>query len=605
MIKLQPWLALRQLFGYGPVGKSSQSLVPKGIVQQARGIYVYGKDPVSSWYRDRMQLQTDRFQNYKEYDDMDADDVVMSVLDLYAEDATQPDISTGRVIWAEAEDEDTEKMVNDTLRAVKADSEAFSVARELAKYGDCFSAVIQNCRQDGTPGEIIQLLPTPVYTCSRCEDTEGRLVGYAICPIEQLGSAIGVADPSSLSSGQPTDPPWSFVHWRLLGRDRYSQYGTSFLAGSRRPYRRLRMTEDAMVLYRLKKTPDRFVFAIKGLDGLSPEERRRAMERIRQELRKKHLLDKAQGSVRSEIEPIGMDEDLIVDESSINVTRLAGSTQINHVGDVDYLRKRVFGTWKIPPDYLGFSEAGKGVNVGESPLSRQDINFARMIKRLQYGVMEGYALACQLDMIWKGLDPSSSKCKFTLHMNPVSALDEKERLELEKVRLDTLDTLAKTGAILGIESDEWNAYLLQRSRIPVHLLRHKAPEKSGIMKGKMVVTESNERAIDKRLQEAFTHNGELAGAFVEALHKAHVVFSPECGTNMRTFHIETAICKKDVLEKVSFWQDGAHKTKMKALREDVRTKALDFSKKVKEQMAQLKEHKEEESCQILHMDLER
>jgi len=507
---------IKAVFGFGDEGDKRALVTPKGVSSLMGAVYAHGKDPISTWYARKIHLTQDRLQAYQEFDDMDADDLVGAALDLYAEDASQPAQDSGRRIWVESMNEDVEKICNEMLTRINADEQSFAIARETAKYGNCFSAVIQEQKDDGTPGQIVQLVAAPVYAMSRIEDEEGRLVGYTVAPIEQMGSNVGMTNPSDLTQGKPTDPPWSFIHWRLLGKERIESYGTSLLWPARRPYRRLRMAEDALTIYRIKRSPDRFVFAIKGLSGMSPEDRKRAMRKIRQELRKKHLINKETGSVYQEMDPVGVDEDIIIDDESVSVTRLVGSAQVNHVLDVEYLRKRFFGSLKIPADYMGFSDAAGGF-LAESPLAYQDINFARVCKRVQYSVMQGFALACQINMCWLGIDPRAENAKFIIHMSPVSALDEKNQLELERVRAETLEILQRVGQSLGIDSDEWQAYLLQRSKIPTYLLRKSGKEVSPIIKGKVTVTEAKDctseckkkiteglKSIDKELLESFT-----------------------------------------------------------------------------------------------------
>jgi len=522
LIKLQPWRAIKVLFGYSADGNKQSLVMPHGMKNLAMNMYTYGKDPLSTWYARKVHLTQDRLQAYKEFDDMDSDDVVVSALDLYAEDSTQADTNTGRRIWVEAEDEKVEEICNDMFDRINADEQCFSITREIAKYGNSFGAVIQEENADGTPGKVIQLLAAPVYALSRIEDEEGRLIGFAVAPIEQMGSTIGMAQPSDLTQGKPTDPPWAFVHWRLLGRERIESYGTSLLWPARRPYRRLRMAEDALVIYRLKRSPDRFVFGIKGLSGMAPEDRQKIMRKIRQELRKKHLINPETGQVRSELEPLGVDEDIIVDEESVNVTRLTGSAQVNHVLDIEYLRKRFMGSLKIPPDYLGFSDAKSGF-IAESPLSYQDINFARVCKRLQAASMDGFSLLCQINMAWCGIDPRAGLAKFFVHMNPVSSLDERNQLELEKVRAETLEILTKVGAALGIDSDEWHAFLLNRSRLPSHLFRKSGKDGMDLLRGQVMVEkkpldESKCESIEESLKTSDKVTVEEKQEFNQRLH---------------------------------------------------------------------------------------
>lgn len=576
MLQIQPWRALQTLFGYSTSGAAADVVKPAGLRNLAMNMHAYGKDPLSAWYSRQMNMSQDRLQAYKEFDDMDQDDVIVAALDLYAEDCCQTSLITGKRVWVEADDAETERVCNDLLERINADEQCFPIARETAKYGNSYGAVIQKQRKDGTPGEIIQLLPSPVYSLSRVEDDDGRLCGFCVCPIEQMGSTIGMMQPSDLSSGRPTDPSWSFIHWRILGRERMASYGTSMLWSARRSYKRLRMSEDALVVYRLKRSPDRFVFKIRGLAGMAPEDRNRTMRMIRQTLRKKHLIDPETGGVKGEMEPLGVDDDIIVDEEAVTVDRLTGSAQVNHVLDIEYLRKRFFGSLKIPPDYMGFSDAKSGF-ASESPLAYQDINFARVIKRLQHSVMAGFALLCQLNMCWTGIDPRSSKAKFTMHMNPVSMLDEKNRLELEKVRAETLEILQKTGKELGIDPDKWHAYLLYRSQIPVHLLRRSRDTDTGIVKGKVTVQESkeffakitediNSKKLTPETREAFNkvlgehveltshfpikENNEIVMVESKGLKTIQALFSPCMGPNTYS-SIGTEIMSEDIELPVS------------------------------------------------------
>lgn len=469
MNRMQPWQALKSLFGYSRTGRAPDRVSSQSLAKIAANNEEY-QGTLGAWYEQMMRLQTDRFQVYKNADDMDYDDIIVSALDLYADDATQVDQSTGLNIWAESYSEKTEKFANDLLDRLNSRDQVYPIARELAKYGDSFSATIQGRKEDNTPGRIEGIIPASVYYVSRVEDKDGRLVGWRIMPIEQSGQPIGVTASQVQKSLEPTDPPWSFVHWRMLGKYRINSYGTSFIAPATRAYRRLRMAEDALVQYRLRRSPDRFVFALKGLSGLSVEQRLDVINRVRKEMRKNHLYDKDNQKVRSDMNPLNPDEDFIIDEEAIAVSRLAGSTEVNHVYDIDYMRKRLFGILKIPADYLGFDDAKSGLSSG-TPLSYQDVNFARMLKRLQNAVMSGFATMIQIDMCWCGLNPMDEENKFTLHMTPVSGVDEKQRLELEQVRAETLETLTAIGELTGVDPTKWHEYIVQRAQLPKHLLR--------------------------------------------------------------------------------------------------------------------------------------
>lgn len=488
---------VKNFFGYGGGSEEPSRIGPSTLQQLISSSF---DDVLSMFYYDQLHLHIDRFELYKTFDDMDADDLVVQCLDLFAEDAVQKDSASGRVLWAEAEDKEIEDLLNKKIQDLKLEENAFAIARELAKYGDSFSGIIQEEKEDGTPGEIVDLLAAPVYAVTRVDDGEGRLSGFHISAVENLTTkALGQGKTAPKQT--PTDPPWSMVHFRMLGKNRMTSYGTSFLMASRRMYRKLRLIEDNLVLYRLKRAPDRFVFAIQGLNALSPEERARVIREIRQTLRKKTSINRETGTMRSELDPIGIDEDLIIDKDAVEVNRLTGSQQINAVMDIEYIRKRFLGTIGIPPDYLGFSDS-PGSFAADIPLSFQDVNFSRKEKRLQAAFMEGVAIILKINLCWLGIDPKSKKATFTLHMNPVSAIDEKQRLEVEKIRVETLAALEDIGKALGITGTEWTEYLFKRSMLPTHLLRPDGKEVSGIIKGTIAVNES-------KILERFCKEGAL------------------------------------------------------------------------------------------------
>lgn len=206
MIQLQPWTQLKKIFGFG-AGAAQGTIGPVSVKDVEKSVYVYGQDPISSWYRDQMKLQADRFQLYKEFEDLDSSDVICCALDLYAEDATQVDITTGRTIWVEAENENVETILNNMFDRIGANGLAFPIAREIAKFGDSFSGIINEAKTDGTPGRIVQIVPSPVFFTSRVEDAHGRLSGFTVSPIEQMGSqtSSGAVETSDEAETVATD----------------------------------------------------------------------------------------------------------------------------------------------------------------------------------------------------------------------------------------------------------------------------------------------------------------------------------------------------------------------------------------------------------------
>lgn len=443
----RPLKSLKGLFGY-------KSRAPVETREPKRSLA--GADGTT--FKDMWTLASDRLGIYKEVDEMDQDDVCSGALDLLAEDAAQVDLHTNRTLWVESENEDIQNIGQRLLDNIEAEDNVFPIVREVCKYGDSFSEIIQSIGVNDVPGNIVRLCAVAPQNIHRFDDEHARLRGFT----------IGI-DPTKVNDDS-ISLPWEYLHFRLLGKDRISSYGTSILAPARRVYRRLKMMEDALAIYRIKRTPDRLVFKIRGLDGLSPEDRYRIFNEFRQMLRKKMYHDPATGMVKSEIDPMNVDEDFFVDEEALSIEKLPGSQTVGHVLDVEYMRKRFFGCLKIPPDYLGFSEA-KGGFVGQSPLSYQDVQFARGVKRIQRATLIGFTRLLQIELCWAGIDPLDPSNDFKMMMVPVSFLDELQVAELLQLKAKILGILQEIAKSLSIDYQTFIPYAVDFAKLPVGLKR--------------------------------------------------------------------------------------------------------------------------------------
>ncbi len=442
---------LKRIFGFGQ-GKAPRVVGPQGPPKDA---YVELSGLMREAAKQSLELGTDRHSIYKDVEEMDQDDIISSALDLLAEDATQVDINTGKTLWVESKNPEIQRIATDLLRDLETEDEIFAITREVAKYGDSFSALLQEKKEDNTPGGIVKLQWRDPKMMWRHEDDLGRLLGFSF-------GEVACDDKESLS------PPWAYVHFRLLGRDRGSKYGTSVIFPVRRLYRKLSMMEQSLAIYRMKRAPDRWIFKIRGLDQLSPDERLETFNRIKQQFRKKMLIDPETGTVRSDIDVYSLDDDLFLDEEAISVEKMDGSSNVGGVLDVDYFRKRLYGGLKIPPDYLGFSEA-RGGWAAHSPLSYQDIQLARQIRRIQRAVIVGYIRIIQIHLVWCGIDPLLERNEFTVHMSPVSFLDELQRAQLLQTKATTLAIVQDIGKSLGISSDKLLDYMIKIAGLPAFL----------------------------------------------------------------------------------------------------------------------------------------
>ncbi len=482
--RVQPIIGLKALLGYGtgtpPAGTKHQRDF-SGMGPSPYGV----ADPLWDHYSERMELSSSRLQIYKELYSMDIDDIVGAAAALYSEDATQTDMATGKMIWMTASDPEIQKLADQFLETVRTEEKVTSVARTLVMYGNEYESILQSEKEDGTPGEIIGTSSAPVATMHRHFDSLNRLVGF---------SRGAHPDMKSMSL------PWDYVQFRLLSKRPDEQYGTSLFMNARRIFQQLRLAEEAMLLYRMRRAPDRLVFYV-DVGEMGQEE---AVEYVNTQKRNYHtrtLYDPTTGTMRQESNPLGATEDLWIpsrpDSNNSRVEKIAGSNNSDRITDIEYLRKRLYGALRIPPDYLGFSESKAGF-AARSTLESQDIQFGRSCQSVQKAVMNGYLMMFQIDLCWRGIDVNNSKNETKVHMCPVSFLDELQKSEVIKTRSETLVELERLGEKMGIDKQAWLKHIWKYSGFPEELIfpeAHKVGQEISLT-GKLQIDENKKKEAE-------------------------------------------------------------------------------------------------------------
>ena len=480
-LKFQAIAAIKRLLGFGP-GKKPGQIGADADMRSPIGVFGDSQqDSGYNFYAREMQVAQERLQRYREFRNADDDDVISVAVDLYAEDATTINLDTGKSIWPTAKNPEVQKILDELFERIEVEDIAFPIAREIALMGDHFEGVILAKRDSNEPGGIVRLSALDPGGIHRHKDDLGRLAGFS----------IGV-QPNEKGA---TAAPWEYIHWRLLGKERTTEYGWSMLASSRRVYRRLRMMEDALAIYRIDRCPDRLIFKMKGMAGLNPQERFRFLTSVRTYMRKKMAMDQEQGQTRSEVRPRGIDQDFYIDDDTIAIEPLHGTASVGPILDVDYMRKRLCGCLRIPSDYLGFPEA-KGGFMSRSTLSDQDLQFSRQVKNLQRATITGFVRLCQIHLAWIGMDPKMEDNEFEIHMNPVSYLDELQRAELVRVRVETVNALqGLADKFPDLDKDAWMKFLFKVSGFPEDIIQ-KADEASKELglAGNVEITEGQRQA---------------------------------------------------------------------------------------------------------------
>jgi len=357
----------------------------------------------------------DRMSRYSDFSEMEATPEIASALDIYAEETVSQD-EKGQVLHIYSENrrirELLETLFNDTLNI------EFNLpmwTRNICKYGDFFLF------NDVHPNYgIINGYPIPISEMEREE-------GYD--PKDPMAVRF-----RWITRGNQVLENWQISHFRLLGNDAFLPYGSSVLESARRIWRQLILMEDAMLVYRIVRAPERRVFYI-DVGNVPPEEVANYMEQAQTSLKRNKVVDKANGKMDLRYNPLSVDEDYFIPvrggETGTKIDSLAGGTNAAAIEDVQYIQKKLFAALKIPKAYLGYDE-----DIGaKSTLAQEDIRFSRTISRIQKVVVSELNKMAMIHLYAHGYE-GEDLLDFTLKLSNPSTIAQQQKLELISSRFD-------------------------------------------------------------------------------------------------------------------------------------------------------------------------
>jgi hypothetical protein len=175
---------------------------------------------------------------------------------------------------------------------------------------------------------------------------------------------------------------WEIAHFRLLGDDRKLPYGTSMLEKARRIWKQLLLCEDAMLIYRTSRAPERKLFKV-FVGNMNDDDVEAYVNRVANKFKREQIVDAKTGNVDMRFNQMAVDQDYFIpvrDPSAPDpISTLPGATNLSEIADIEYIQKKLLTALRVPKAFLGFEEVvGDGKN-----LSLQDIRFARTINRIQ------------------------------------------------------------------------------------------------------------------------------------------------------------------------------------------------------------------------------
>ena len=373
----------------------------------------------------------DRMARYSDFQEMEYTPEIASALDIYAEESVAPD-ELGNVLHIYSENQQINRILHELFYdTLNVNFNLTAWVRNMCKYGDFFLF------NDVSPDQgVINVYPIAVNEIEREEGFDKD-------------------DPLAvrfrwMTQGNQILENWQVSHFRILGNDAFLPYGTSVLEAARRIWRQLILIEDAMLVYRIVRAPDRRVFYI-DVGNIPPEEIPNYMEQAQAQLKKNQVVDKSTGRVDLRYNPLSVDEDYFLpvrgSATGTKIDTLTGGNNTAAVEDVQYIQKKLFAALKIPKAYLGYDE-GLGA---KATLSQEDIRFSRSINRIQRTIISELNKIAIIHLHAHGFD-GPDLLDFELKLTNPSTIAQQQKLELYNTKF----TIAQSAVgVEGLVDKRW------------------------------------------------------------------------------------------------------------------------------------------------------
>ena len=355
---------------------------------------------------------------YTDFEQMEYTPEIASALDIYADEITTSTLFNP-IVGVDCHNREIRNILEVLLYSVlNVDANLFGWARSTCKYGDYYLYL----DIDDKLG-ITNVIPLPVREMERIEGTDPTNPNYVQFYWLNAEGNTGV-----------TFENWQVSHFRIVGSDKYVPYGTSVLEPARRIWRQLTLLEDAMMAYRIVRSPERRVFYI-DVGNIPAEDVEQYVEQVKTQMKRNQVVDADSGRVDLRYNAMSIDEDFYIPvrgaSNNTRIETLAGGQFTGDIEDVQYLRDKLFSALKVPKAYLAQSDAMED----KTTLSQKDVRFARTIQRLQRVIVSELEKMCIIHLYTLGFR-DKDLLSFSLHLNNPSKIAELQELEHLRTKFD-------------------------------------------------------------------------------------------------------------------------------------------------------------------------
>ena len=398
-------------------------------------LYIYNNKNI---FNPNLNYQTLRIQLYSDYEAMDTDPLIASTLDILADEATLKN-DMGEVLSIKSSDENIQRVLyNLYYDVLNIEFNLWSWTRNMCKYGDFFLK-LEVSEEFG----VYNVLPYTVYHMVRYEGQDPSQPSKVYFTIDPDGLASS-ADPNYIPKANKsiiTLDNYEVAHFRLISDTNYLPYGRSHIEPARKIYKQLTLMEDAMLIHRIMRAPEKRMFYV-NVGSIPPNEVEQFMQKTINSIKKTPYVDPQTGEYNLRFNMMNMMEDFYLPvRGGDTSTRIETTKGLDYDGtnDIEYLRDKMFAALKVPKAYFGYEKDLSG----KATLAAEDIRFARSVERIQR-ILESELTKIGLVHLYAQGFRGESLTNFEIKLTTPSIVYEQEKVALLKEKVDLARQMIET-----------------------------------------------------------------------------------------------------------------------------------------------------------------
>ena len=404
-----------------------QAIQSKDLVDRFARLY---KSPSGmSGYNQSLYQKTMRMGLFRDYEAMDSDPLVSSALDIYADETTLKS-EYGKILTIKSDNNQIHDILHNLYYDIlNIEFNLYPWTRNLCKYGDFFLKLDINEKYG-----ITNVEPLSSYDVQRVEGEDIENPHYTKFVLES-------GDVRQTQQGAKTEfENYEIAHFRMISDSNFLPYGRSMLEGGRKVWKQLSLMEDAMLIHRIMRAPEKRIFNI-DIGNIPPAEVDQYMQKIVGKMKKAPVIDEnGQYNLKYNIQNITEDFFLPVrgGDSGTRIENLSG-LEYQTTDDIEYLRNKLLASLKIPQPYYGYAEKA---SESKATLAAEDVRFARTIERIQRIMVSELTKIGIVHLYSQGYT-DQDLVNFDLELTNPSKIYEQEKLELLGQRIQTFNDLSE------------------------------------------------------------------------------------------------------------------------------------------------------------------